>query len=69
MLSPAELADRWCDSCGKKLPLSFQPPTKGSAPTPAATEPETGSTRHRPLIWFGVILAVIGVAILIFQAI
>jgi hypothetical protein len=63
-----DLAEGWCDSCGKKLPLSYMTEAKrrGSSPdsSPGATPPP-GSTRAWAFWTAGVLAALVGAAALL----
>jgi hypothetical protein len=57
-LSARDLAEGWCDACGKRLPTSSRP-KPASAPAPAA--PARGGSRWL-LALGGVALAILGAA-------
>ena len=65
-VSMQEVADGWCETCGKKLPLSVRGTVMGKAPvstppTDAYDEPPVQSGRR--LLWSIVVLSVLLLAV------
>jgi hypothetical protein len=58
-LTPRDLADGWCDSCGKRLPTTIRP--KSTAPAPAPTA-RSGGAGKWVLALGGVAVALLGAA-------
>ena len=58
-LSPRDLSEGWCDSCGKRLPRSARP---AAAAIPEAPAARTGGGRKWMLALGGIAFALLGAA-------
>jgi DNA-directed RNA polymerase subunit N (RpoN/RPB10) len=67
-ISATDLADNWCNACGKRLPSSFQDAVKstpGHASSPGRV-PEVENMGRQRLLCGGVIIALVGLLVLAF---
>jgi hypothetical protein len=66
ILTPKDIADGWCDACGKRVPISI----KGSKSKPAAVAPvdiDIPDSHHTPRwVWAVTTVVVLGVVALVF---
>ena len=58
-LTARDLADGWCDSCGKRLPSGTRP---AAAPAPATAATPPGASRKWALVLGGITCALLSVA-------
>jgi hypothetical protein len=68
-VSHREILDGWCDSCGKKIPLSLQGEVKRDGTTPPRPDDsydEPAARKRRGQIWLavaGMVLSVVGLIV------
>jgi hypothetical protein len=66
ILTPKDLADGWCDSCGKRVPLSLQGAAKSKPTLVTPVEADIPDSHHTPRwAWAVTAVVLVGMAALL----